>query len=133
MERYEKFQGFDAEFNTLVGTSFVVNYCAGVGYQNCGEILDTSIGVAVERDSNKDTMISLVDKSDSASVTTTWSYRTSNDEWVAGKNSDVFLVPNLIVRFKDVQEVSFDRNSTTCAKILPKLKFDLDSPENGRR
>jgi len=48
-------------------------------------------------------------------LATTWSYQTSQDPWLAGKMSDVFVVPNLNVPYEDVYIVEWD--NSTCAVI----------------
>jgi len=53
------------------------------------------------------------EKTKSNQFSTSWSYQTSTDPWTAGAMSDVFVVPNLNVMYREVYFVEWDK--TTCA------------------
>jgi len=132
MKHYETYVGFDSALSADFGAGVEIEGCAGFGVLACIEMTDIESKGKIDVDGGANFVVQLVDGTDSASFTTTWSYRTSTDEWVAGANSDVFLVPNLNAKFKQVDEVRFvgSESSSTCAEVERKLKFALDSPEN---
>ena len=75
------------------------------------------------------------EKTKSNQFSTTWSYETSSDPWTAGPMSDVFVVPNLNVMYREVYVVEWD--NTTCAVTtegdggLPiTTTFNIEDTEN---
>ncbi|KAL7576580.1 hypothetical protein ACA910_018071 [Epithemia clementina (nom. ined.)] len=129
MEQYETFVGIDGSAKGNFGSSSEISACAGFGVSLCLEVAEAKSWGALGDGGDTTHLVSLVDGTNSGTFTTTWSCRTSIDEWTAGKNSDVFLVPSLNAKFKKVQEVKFDKNSS-CATATEKIKFSLTSPEN---
>ena len=60
--------------------------------------------------------------------TTTWSYTTSDDAYLAGRSSDAFLVPNLNAEYKEVEIVSWD--ATACnAAVTTEYQLSLEPKE----
>jgi len=103
--------------------------CVGFGVSACKQVLSQSILTTAEVDGGADFQTnSRLEQSKAATLTTTWSYNTGTDPWSAGKSSDVFLVPNLNVQFKEIHEVTW--SNTTCGNAETKLKFALSSPDN---
>jgi len=129
MDQYEVFEGFDSELTAGSGMEFDLSVCAGMGVSSCKDAIkdvnqwDTHVGGGADFETRNE-----VESSKVATFTTTWTYTTSADPWNAGNQSDVFLVPNLNVKFKEVRVVTWA--NATCAKNETKLKFALDSPDN---
>ena len=94
----------------------------GFGVESCLEMVEYDAGLTVDVDGGTDFLVSLTDRDTSSSFTTTWSYRTSTDQWTAGSPSDVFLVPNLNAKFKDITEVQWN-GPDQCATTNDKIKF----------
>ena len=132
MEHYETYTGFESALTANFGVGLEIESCWGLGAEVCNEAVDVENLGMLDREMDESFVTHLVDGSDSASFTTNWSYKTSTDEWVAGESSDVFLVPNLNAKFKDITEVRFvgSEESDTCTTAEDKLKFALESPEN---
>jgi len=61
--------------------------------------------------------------------TTTWSYTTSVDPWIAGKLSDVFVVPSLILLYRTVTEIKVKAGTCTAEKS-EKSVFDVDQGDD---
>jgi len=129
LEQWETFVGFDASVEATLGTEAETSVCGGFGLMLCQSILDAAGGTHVGSGGGSDFQTNdELERSHSATFTTTWSYRTSTDTWNAGKKSDVFLVLTLNIKFKDVREVSW--NEKECATIQDKIKFALDLLDN---
>jgi len=129
MEQYEVFVGFDSELVMGSGTEIDLSMCAGVGAAVCKPEVKSKYEADIRMGGGADFETKdEVEKSKAATFTTTWSYMTSADPWNAGKESDVFLVPNLNCKFKQVDEVTW--TNVTCGMVETKLKFALDSPKN---
>ena len=94
----------------------------GFGVESCLEMVEYEAGLTVDVDGGTDFLVSLTDRDTSSSFTTTWSYKTSTDQWTAGSASDVFLVPNLNAKFKDITEVQWN-GPDQCATTKDKIKF----------
>ena len=98
------------EFKTT--TSFETDICVGLGAAKCDEIL------VIEQDNvlfgyshDLGGPVQKSDKSKSTQFTTTWSYSTSTDPWTAGAMSDVFVIPNLNVMYREVYAVQWTNNT----------------------
>jgi hypothetical protein len=64
-----------------------------------------------------------------AEFTTTWTYTTSDDPLLAGRASDVLVVPNLNIQLQKVETISFDTDSCEKSKTTT-VKFSIASPAN---
>ena len=114
-----------------VGLDVELQFCIGIALvalaETCAPMTDLSSTVNVfdiESDIGGQTFMS--DAKTSDEYTVTWSYATSSDPALAGSESDVFVVPNLNVKYLNTTEVLW--NETTCqAKTSNKITFDLDN------
>jgi hypothetical protein len=128
LEHIESFTGFNTGANFDFGSEAEVGTCAGLGVMVCTNIIETTVKGGVSLAGGSEFTTAFNENQNTASYTTMWSYTTSVDPWSAGTSSDVFLVPSLNVKFKDITEIMWD--ATRCAYTEQKLKFALDSPEN---
>ena len=107
--------------------------CAGGGFGAlvlaCKDIVDGKAAVKGQMDTGSTfEAVSTADK-EAGTFRATWSYQTSSDPYKAGHSSDVFLVPNLNVKFKDVDTISW--NATQCdATKVRSAKFNIESPDS---
>ncbi len=69
-------------------------------------------------------LVDLFSKTESSEFSTTWSFTTSTDHIHAGPDSDVFVVPNINVKYRTVAIVEW--NQTTCGV---RLDDDGELPE----
>ncbi len=93
----------------------------------CNKLVETEQKIQVAAfDRTSKIEDSLSDKTRSNEFSTTWSYETSSDPWTAGPMSDVFVVPNLNVMYKEVYIVEWD-NATCSVKTEDDTK---DPPDN---
>ena len=133
MKDYETFVGLDVSMKGSFGTTSEIQTCAGLFVEMCLELIEGKIKKTLKGAGETNFLVSLIDEKTAGSFTTTWSFQTSTEVWVAGKDSDIFLVPNLNAKFQKVQEVGFNKSNVfggTCAFATEKTKFSLTSPEN---
>ncbi len=129
LEQWETFVGLNVEASGAAGLDLESTACFGLGPLFCTTATKVEMLATAQVGAGRDFEINTqLEKTKSATWTTTWSYNTGTDPWSAGKSSDVFLVPNLNVKFKEVREVTW--STTTCGKAESKLKFTLASPDN---
>lgn len=128
LEHFESTTGFDTSFEADFGAEEEASLCVGLGVDVCVKTVEAKVRGGISLEGGSDYNTALSENTNTASLTTTWSYVTSSDQWSAGTLSDVFLVPSLNVIFKDITEVLW--NESTCAYSEEKLKFSLDSPDN---
>lgn len=103
---------FGLDFSTTV--DLAVNMCFGLGASKCEELFRFSEDVKVfGTEDDIGGTVQLSEETRSTQFTTTWSYETSSDPWTAGAMSDVFVVPNLNVMYKEVYVVKW--SNETCA------------------
>jgi len=103
---------FGLDFSTTV--DLAVDMCFGLGASKCEELFRFSEDVKVfGTEDDIGGTVQLSEETRSTQFTTTWSYETSSDPWTAGAMSDVFVVPNLNVMYKEVYVVKW--SNETCA------------------
>jgi hypothetical protein len=102
--------------------------CVGLGAMACVKILESEAQGGVTVKAGYKATLHKDEATKTASYTTTWSYKTGTNPWSAGKSSDVFLVPSLEVKFKNIKEVKWDL--VQCASMQEKMKFSLDAADN---
>ena len=62
------------------------------------------------------------EKTKSNQFSTTWSYETSSDHWTAGRMSDVSVVPNLNVMYREVSVIEWDNENCAEKQLMIMIK-----------
>mmetsp|Transcript_21609 Transcript_21609/g.27877 ORF Transcript_21609/g.27877 Transcript_21609/m.27877 type:complete len:1916 (+) Transcript_21609:457-6204(+) len=117
-----------------------VELCTGGGLGivvlNCLYIAEVEVLTEVfNSEKNTGGIVQKSDKTRSNQFSTTWSYQTSTDSSTAGAMSDVFVVPNLNVMYKEVYVVEW--NNATCTvnteedeTVPTTITFNIQDTEN---
>merc|ERR1712038_1044227 len=117
-----------------------MDLCTGGGFGaivlNCMGNLDNQAEIGLFNfEQNTGGIAQKSDETRSNQFSTTWSYQTSTDSWTAGAMSDVFVVPNLNVMYKEVFVVEWD--NATCAvnteedgTVPTTITFNIEDTEN---
>ena len=87
------------------GSDIGLELCVGFGVLACAMTVESSLQGGINLGGGADFLLNLIDSKNGAEYTTTWSYSTSRDVWLAGKQSDTFLVPNLNMNFHDGKKI----------------------------
>ena len=110
--------------------------CLGLGAASCEELFRFDQDFKVfGYNHDLGGVVQKSDKKRSTQYTTTWSYQTSSDPWTAGAMSDVFIVPNLNVMYRNVQVVYWENEGSCAVKevngTLPETStINLEDEEN---
>ena len=130
IENLEVYQGFETSADVLVGAELSVDACVTpFGFGACTMIAGTDIKIGSHFNAGINFLTNFDDKSKSHQFTSTWSYTTSDDPELAGKLSDVFLVPNINVKIMRVTRIEW--NPDNCmAQDNEIYTYNLDSPTN---
>ena len=127
-DKYEKRQGFDIDERWGGHYGFTKDVCIGASPGIGGPV--SALCSAVKHkisshflfDADKLYVSELSDDTHTAEYSTTWSFTTSSNPWIAGKLSDVFVVPTINLEFNRVVEIGLDPN-TCLSTNLNKVKF----------
>lgn len=131
---HETYAGFDLGLNLGITSNAGIDICTGGGFGAlflaCADpVTDTEGQSLIETKTKKDYVSDFGQDKYKSQFSTTWSYKTSTDAYVAGRASDVFVVPNINVRFKDVTDIQW--NSTSCqATSVRSQKFEIGAKDN---
>ena len=101
-------------------TNFAIILCNSV---------ETTASSSSHFQNNNNYLVAFNEETKTHAFTSTWSYTTSQDPEFAGKVSDVALVPNIDVKFVQVQTVTWI--SEECLAIVTEnFVYNLQSPDN---
>ena len=90
-----------------------------LGVQICANLLDAETLFEIPVDANAKILTVYEDGTTKTALTTTWSYKTSDEAEGAGHASDVFVVPSYLLTIHTVHVISFDQ--TTCNGVSGNL------------
>jgi hypothetical protein len=125
---------FGLGLKTKVGVSIPISLGFGGGI--LGAIFETEQDtLEIEKDVNVvkfgteiGGLVHQSEEEKSNEFSTVWSYKTSEDPWLAGPMSDVFVVPNLNVMYLQVYEINWDDSENECTAIKSETTtFDLNA------
>jgi len=124
-----------------VGTKISLSTGLGGGilgaiFESCNDAFELESDIKIsDFESETGGVVHQDNEKQSNKFSTMWTYKTSEDPWLAGPMSDVFVVPNLNVKYEPVYEVSW--NNSTCGAVtddkltppLPtKILFNIEAP-----
>ena len=91
-----------------VGASAELDLCVGLGAAVCKETLAIEGALNMGRNIESQAQLSESEDANTAEYSVTWSYSTSDDPKLAGRPSDVFVIPNLNVLYQETESYSFE-------------------------
>jgi hypothetical protein len=133
LEAHERsnFAGFDDGLVMNWGSAAKGSACVGIGAMKCllTEQAKAGVVVTVSGGASFKTAHGNFNKENSGDFTTTWSYATSDDPFAAGRDSDSFMVPNLNVKYMEVNEIIWDSGNCIATKKT-EFKMNLNYQSN---
>ncbi|CAB9518222.1 Cupin superfamily protein [Seminavis robusta] len=127
---HEKLEDLSHNSRLHIGADIDQGSCAGFGLSICLKSFSLSgDGLGGGFDSEDVTYQEHKEEVFTAEYTTTWSYTTSDDPMLAGRKSDVFVVPNLNVMFSET--LNFKWHPESCStNVTTTTKFNLEDKKN---
>ncbi|CAB9504895.1 Cupin superfamily protein [Seminavis robusta] len=122
---FERLEDVSHNSRLHIGADIEAGGCFGFGVSVCTKNFAVS-GDGLGGGFDSDDVTYHMHKEDAltAEYTTTWSYTTSDDPMLAGRKSDVFVVPNLNVMFSET--LNFKWHPESCStKTTTTTKFNL--------
>ncbi|CAB9509704.1 Cupin superfamily protein [Seminavis robusta] len=127
---FERLEDLSHNSRLHIGADIDAESCAGFGIEICLKTFSLS-GDGIGGGLDSDDVTYQMHREDvfTAEYTTTWSYATSDDPMLAGRKSDVFVVPNLNVLFSET--LNFQWHSESCStNVTTSTKFNLEDKKN---
>ncbi|GFH44486.1 hypothetical protein CTEN210_00960 [Chaetoceros tenuissimus] len=124
------------EYENLMATKQVSSSCAGIGASLCKDILDLNMRAGLHYEGSLGGNVKDYEEEKSNSYSTTWSYTTSTSPDIAGRMSDIFVVPNIFVEVTTYTIVAWLLPEEKCkpyeveeGKLPTYTDFDINSEE----
>ncbi|CAB9525330.1 Cupin superfamily protein [Seminavis robusta] len=117
-------------FDRSIGGEAELSMCAGFGAMACKDVLEIEGEFDVGLGLDSSTVQQDDEDSYTSEFTTTWSYATSDDPVMAGRKSDVIVIPNLNVQYHIVTTVAFYGGTSCQVNTTDTVKFSLTDPGN---
>ncbi|KAL7463047.1 hypothetical protein ACHAXS_003420, partial [Conticribra weissflogii] len=126
---FEKYEGVDGGFSVSGNFVSEADNCVGVllAYL-CTPNVKAEANVGAELGSGRMWLTDFNGEEHSHTLNIVWSYQTSDDQGLAGKQSDVFLVPTLVILLRPTDTVLWDKD-TCSADVQSSVKFDIGSED----
>jgi hypothetical protein len=133
LESHERshFVGFEASMTLGGGVKMETETCVGLGASKCVKDMEATAGLDYTVAGGGTFMAEHgnFNLQKSGGFSTSWSYQTSDDEFAAGRDSDTFMVPNLNVKYTEIDDIIW--NSTICtATKETEYRMNLESKTN---
>ncbi|CAB9519117.1 Cupin superfamily protein [Seminavis robusta] len=117
-------------YDRSIGGEHEYSMCAGFGAMACKDVLEIEGGFETGLGVEASTVQQDDEDSYTSEFTTTWSYATSDDPVLAGRKSDVIVIPNLNVQYHIVTTVAFYGGTSCQVNTTDTVKFSLTDPGN---
>ena len=106
------FSLFDSQFLTV---EQLCNKCTLAIFLACARAFQANADAFLETGGGGDFLTLYSEKHRAGSYVTTWSHRTSDDQWNPGSAADTFVVPNSNVKqCVEVLKIGWDASKQTC-------------------